>query len=286
MLGFHLIEDLTYVYRIEYARDQGGNHTVLKAVLRFCKYPDSTDKCPDGEPVEDTEPEPKKPINTTTPILLEERSELFGKRDTWSLTTSRDTTGIPDMHLPEPTMTKRSAPSVTMAPFSTVLVDPELKIDLSNLDAAGLINIMLGATNIDEVKHARLSLKVSTDCFTNDDGIVECQEVVVGMEGQGLTNATLVKNTANTISAQSATSSATLATTLLKRLDTPLPHIASFIPQPPRFDDDAQAVLGPMPRGQDHPDVSGLTSERERPKNQVQANDKDVEALPIVEDGQ
>lgn len=265
MLGFHLIEDPTHVYRIEYARDHGGFHTVLKAVLSFCKYPDSTDKCPDGEPVEDTEPEPKKPINSTTPILLgacPKSVVSLGRRDTWSLTTSRDMTGLPDIYFPTPTVTSRSLSSVTTAPVSSVQADPELKIDLGHLDAAGVVNIMLGAININEVKHARLSLKVSTDCFTNNDGIVECQKVVVGMEGHGLTNDTLVDNTATSISTQSVVDSASPRTTLLKRLDTPSPRIASSIPPPPRIDDGVQAVLGPMLLSQDHTDASAAVPDK------------------------
>lgn len=268
MLGFHLIEDLTHVYRIEYARDQGGNYAVLKAVLRFCKYPDSTEKCPDGEPVEDTEPEPKKPINSTVPILLEARPKSavsLGKRDTWSLTTSRDMTGLPDIYVPAPMSTGRSLPSMTTAPVSSGQADPEFKIDLGHLDATGIVNIMLGAINIDEVKHARLSLKVSTDCFTNKDGILECQKVVVGMEGHRLTNDTVVRNTATTMSTQSDVDSASLRTTLLKRLDTPSPRIVSFTPPPPRFDDGVQAVLGPMLLSQGHTDASALIPDKESP---------------------
>lgn len=276
MLGFHLIEDLNHIYRVEYGKDQSGNYTVLKAVLRFCKYPDSTDRCPDGEPVEDMEPEPKKPINTTTRFFLEARPKTavsLSRRDKWSMTTSQDITGLPDIHFPTPILTGHSAPSLEMAPILSSLADSELKIDLGKLNAAGLIDIMLGATNIDEVKHARLSLKVSTDCFTNQDGKVECQKVVVGMEGHRLTNDTfLMKSTGTTISTQSVVNSASLPTTMLEGLYRPPPRMGSSLPPPPRFEDGVQVVLGPMLRGQDHTDASALIPDNGSSKDQAQAN--------------
>lgn len=274
MMGFQLIEDQNYIYRVEYARDRDGNYTVLKTILKFCRHPYSAEKCPDGEPMEDLEPRPKKPINTsapttssTSPTNLESRPTSVAdpeKRDTWSSTASRAVTGLLDIYFPTLTLTRQASPSVATSLASPGQADPELKIDLGHLNAAELVENMIAATNIDEVKNARLSLTVSTDCYTNKDGRVECQEVYIGMHGGKLGNTTLV-NTKPTASTQDAESS---ITTLSKRLDTPPPATTSSTPPLPRFDDGVQAVLGPLPHMHAAEDAPAFIPDRESPQEQ------------------
>lgn len=284
MMGFQLIEDHNYIYRIEYTPDQDENFTVLKTILRFCKYPSSADKCPDGEPVEDLEPEPKKPINASTPTTSSTRPSLLeshpssaatlGKRDEWSLTTSRDVTGLPDIYFPTPTSTRSSSGSVATAVASRSQADPELKINLGSINAAQVVEIMLAATNIDEVKNVSLSLRVSTECYTDLDGRVECQKVYVGMEGAKLSNV-IPGNAEPTASNQNAEIS---VTTLSKRFDTPPPVVTSSTTPPRRFDDGVQAVLGLIPNLHGAEDAHALIPDEANSQDhpQAQARDKYV----------
>lgn len=206
-LGFHFIADQRYIYRVEYGKDKDGKYTVLQMVSRHCKYPQYPEKCPGGEPDVDVGPtfsDPRfpKPTNTSTsttpsntvPHLSIDpfRAAKLDNRGILTSTTSRNVTGIPDIYFPTSTWTSSTPSSSLVASVTPVLENPELKIDLGNLDAPGLIDIMLESTNIEEVRQAHLDLSVSADCRTNKEGKVHCNKLVVEMQGHTIGNDTLV----------------------------------------------------------------------------------------------
>lgn len=308
--GFHFIEGWRYIYRVEYTPDDFGNYTRLAMVWRFCKSPD---KCPGGDAQDDlvfttSIPIPRFPksLNTltsadssTNPPRVSNRpnaAATLGRRDILSSMASQNITGIPD--LPRQTLsngTPSSQASTSVSPDHTGSV---LKIDLSKLNAPGLVDIMLAATNIEEVRHAQLNLLVKTECFTYKDGNVNCKEVIVELTGhriggqpyeeavpdllenlvstpQEVKNKILTTSAAKphdsiiprtrTITVTKSTTSiieatSTMTTTasthktidrielpkeLWKYLRTPMPPAPTSTTPLPRFDDTAQAVLGP-----------------------------------------
>lgn len=204
MLGFHFIEDLRFIYRVEYGKDRAGKYTVLRMVSRYCKYPNLPDKCPGGEPANDTIPTvsdprfPPKPTNTSTSTVqgtslphLSTRPPGAGTLDNRGIRTStisRNVTGIPDIYFPTPTWTSSPPSSSSSTSVAPALASPELKIDFGSLNIPGLIDIMLEATNIEEVKHAHLHLEVSTNCYTSKEGKINCKKVVVEMQGHTIGN--------------------------------------------------------------------------------------------------
>ncbi|KAJ4417986.1 hypothetical protein N0V82_005838 [Gnomoniopsis sp. IMI 355080] len=282
-LGFHFIETQNFIYRIEYGRnDENGDYTVLRLVLRYCKYPESADKCPGGDPEVDAGPtvsDTPSPTNTSTSTVLSTilpqlstspphaveldsrgiglptaTQYVTGIPDIYFLTPTMSTsvTGIPDIYFPTQTGTSEIPAFRKLASVSPRLASPELEIDFDNLDGLGLIDIMLAATNIEEVKAAHLHLTVSTDCFTNEKGKAECRKVVIGFAGSKLGNETgtdaIVPTSAmpTAISTHKTGSYTALATGLVKRLDTTLDPASSSTMPPPHFVDNVQAVLGPV----------------------------------------
>lgn len=216
--GFQLLEDSNYIYRLQYGKDNDRKYTELELVLRYCKNPR---KCPDGEPDDNAGPSlpnPRfpKPTNTsasttssTNPSFVSTRPSLVAtpeKKGIRSSTTSRNVTGVPDIYFPTPTLTSGTLSRRDLVSASNKSADPHLKIDLSKLNAPKLINIMLDATNMDEVRHAHLNLLVSINCFTYRDGQVTCKEVVVELTGHLIDgNSTKTAGTGTDVLPQSAT---------------------------------------------------------------------------------
>lgn len=58
----------------------------------------------------------------------------------------------------------------------------EVIIDMSKLDTSSLVRVMLEATNIEDVQHARIDLQVKADCRSDEES-TGCSNVVIEMSG-------------------------------------------------------------------------------------------------------
>lgn len=71
---------------------------------------------------------------------------------------------------------------------------PEVVIDLDQLDVSGLVDIMLDATNIEEVHRAEIDMKVKAICESNH-GATGCSDMVIEMSGTPLSNKKNIQET-------------------------------------------------------------------------------------------